>query len=174
MDFLNFLNVQGLQPHGYCLQWNSYLMYADVFANATIAFSYFIISSLLGIIVVKRKYKMYWWLQLLFVLFIMSCGITHLIDVITIWYPVYRISIIAEVYTAIMSITAALYLLPVFLGALRFEPTVAQEKKMEALNEAVEDETLKILYGLQQEIFSLKDSMLKKNKSQMEDKDEKN
>ena len=100
-------------PHGWCLLWTPSLLLLVICGNLMIAMSYFAISWLLRRIVAAQLQgltTMYRWLILGFSAFIWSCGLTHLVDVIVIWYPWYWAQAYVNLGCAIISVGVTLYL----------------------------------------------------------------
>jgi hypothetical protein len=91
------------------------LMWFTVFANALVVVSYFLIPLAAVYLVRKRKDLVYNWVFLLIGLFIYLCGITHLMHIVTFWYPLFWLQGIIEIITAIASLVtffALLYTVP--------------------------------------------------------------
>jgi len=102
-DIIDFLfGANGMMPHGYCFLWKPSLLWLFVISNAVIALSYFSIPFALGLFAYKRKDVNFKWILPLFSVFILACGITHVLSVVTIWNPVYGLAAIAEALTAIV------------------------------------------------------------------------
>ena len=104
---LNFFDIANLVPHGYCLSWGSVLLWLHVSADLLITLSYYSIPLSLAYFVQKRQDLPYPWLVLMFALFIVACGTTHLIAIITIWLPVYWLEAYVKIFTALVSIASA-------------------------------------------------------------------
>ncbi|MDP9095886.1 MAG: PAS domain S-box protein, partial [Pseudomonadota bacterium] len=101
---------QGLTPHGFCLLWQPSLLWAYAISDAGIGLAYFSIPIVLGVFARKRKdliFKPVFWL---FAAFIMLCGATHWLDVLTLWIPAYTLEAVVKAITAIVSITTAVIL----------------------------------------------------------------
>src|SRR5262249_18524332 len=60
----------------------------------------------------QRKGLEYGWVAYLFVAFILACGMTHLMSIITLWSPAYGVEGLVKVVTAVLSIATARILLP--------------------------------------------------------------
>lgn len=86
----------------------------------------------------------------LFAIFILSCGVTHLIEAIIFWQPIYRVSGLAKMTTAGASLATVAYLFPTIpkLFALRspaelqaeVERRRSAENELKALQESLEQE----------------------------------
>ncbi|MGB3402736.1 MAG: response regulator [Microcoleaceae cyanobacterium] len=122
-------------PHGSCYLWQSSLIWLHVISDLLIAIAYFSIPTMLVIFVCKRQDVPFLRVFLLFGLFIISCGLGHVIDVWTLWHPAYWLSGVERAFTALISCYTALELvtlLPIFL-ALK---TPEQLAVVEAANQA--------------------------------------
>lgn len=99
-------------PHGFCYFWNPGLVWLHVISDALIALSYYVIPIALIYFARKRRDVPFSWLFVLFGVFIVACGTTHLMEVWNIWHADYwvdgvikAITAAASVPTAILSIT---------------------------------------------------------------------
>lgn len=124
---------QSLLPHGFCLTWNPALLWTLVVSDAVIALSYFSIPFALWYFAKKRPDIPYRWLMIVFGIFIVACGITHLFDILNIWYPSYWASAYAKLLTASVSFATAIAVWRVMPAALQ-APSAQQ---LQALNEAL-------------------------------------
>lgn len=116
---VDFFGTTGFAPHGFCLAWHPGVFWSHVGADLVIAFSYFSIPSVLAVFAWKRGLQHGNWVLLLFVGFIVTCGITHLTSIWTMWDPQYGVEAVLKVITAAISLITAVvlwFLLPVALG----------------------------------------------------------
>jgi signal transduction histidine kinase len=113
MDELqSFLAVQGLLPHGYCIAWSPPLLWTLVSADALIAAAYYSIPLGLLSLARRRRDLAFHWMFHLFAFFILACGTTHLVGLVSIWYPIYRVDAAIKVVTAVLSVLTAAMLWP--------------------------------------------------------------
>jgi two-component sensor histidine kinase len=95
-------------PHLYCYLRNPGLVWTHVVADTTIGIAYLAISVTLAYLVYKARRDIpFHWMFLAFGLFIVACGGTHFMEVVTIWIPVYVFSAAVKVFTASVSLTTA-------------------------------------------------------------------
>lgn len=105
-------NVIEYLPHGFCIAWNPQLLAMHVISDLLIALAYFSIP--IGIVYVARKrpdavlQPIYY----LFAAFILACGVTHVMGILTLWVPLYYTQGITKMVTALVSVVTAIYLLP--------------------------------------------------------------
>jgi PAS domain S-box-containing protein len=98
-------------PHLYCYLGKPGLVWTHVVADSLIGLSYFMISGTLVYLVQKgRRDIPFHWMFLAFGLFIVACGGTHLMEVVTVWVPVYVLSASIKVVTALASMATAVLL----------------------------------------------------------------
>jgi PAS domain S-box-containing protein len=95
-------------PHYYCYLGNQRLVWTHVFMDTLIGICYMAISVTLAVIVYRgRRDIPFRWMFLAFGLFIIACGFTHFMDVVTIWVPLYVLSAVVKTLTATASLTTA-------------------------------------------------------------------
>lgn len=107
-------------PHGYCYFWNPYLVSLHVISDGLIAMAYASIPITLVFIVARRRDLPFNWMFLLFGTFIISCGLTHVMGIVTLWYAWYWLSGFIKVITAIASVGTAILLLKLIPNILDF------------------------------------------------------
>ena len=129
------LGPSPFHPHGYCYLWDPALVGLNVGADLAIGLSYLAISAtLLWLVRQARGMLPFSWLFVAFGLFIVSCGLTHFMDVVTLWYPAFWLSADIRVITALASVATAVALpraMPAVLELLRSART-AHERREEA------------------------------------------
>ena len=106
-DMTSLLARSGFLPHGYCFQWSPGLLWTMVVADLAIALAYFSIPLLIVAYARRRPQLAIGGLAFLFGLFIMACGVTHVLDVWTIWRPDYGVQAAGKVVTALASVLTA-------------------------------------------------------------------
>ncbi len=127
-------------PHIYCYLGKPALVWTHVAADLLTGLAYVSISGTLVWLVYKGSPDIpFHWMFLAFGLFIVACGCTHFMDVLTIWVPVYVLSGTVKVVTALASVTTAVLLpttVPKALTLLRAVRASEQltEDKIEGMN----------------------------------------
>ncbi|HEX6502136.1 MAG TPA: histidine kinase [Terriglobales bacterium] len=100
-------------PHAYCYLFNRPLITLHVASDGVIWLSYMVISITLMYMVQRARREIpFSWMFLAFGVFIISCGFTHLMEMIVLYQPLYWLSGAVKVITAIASVTAAIALPP--------------------------------------------------------------
>jgi signal transduction histidine kinase/CheY-like chemotaxis protein len=117
-------------PHGICLLWEPGLIWLHVASDALIAAAYFSIPVALTIFVAKRRDVEFGWIFWAFALFIMACGLTHVMSIYTLWVPVYGAEGLLKAVTAVASVVTAAILWPL-LPKLLAIPSPAQLRNTE-------------------------------------------
>lgn len=112
-------------PHGHCYLWQTNLVSLHVLSDALIALAYYSIPITLFYLVRKRQDLPFEWVFLLFATFIVACGTTHVLDIWTLWYPIYWVSGLVKAFTALVSVITAVQLFPLMPKVLAL-PSPAQ------------------------------------------------
>jgi PAS domain S-box-containing protein len=128
------LNPSGLTPHGFCLAWAPGLVALHVASDAIIGLAYFSIPLAIAEFVRRRPDIRYGWVAYLFVAFILACGTTHFMSILTLWVPAYGVEGLIKLVTAALSIATAILLWPLIPQAAAL-PSAAQ---LEAVNADLE------------------------------------
>jgi len=137
-------SVVQFMPHGNCFVWQSDILGLHLFSDSLIAASYFSIPLAL-LYFLKKGGRLPFKLPLfLFSAFIFACGITHLLNIWTIWNPDYYLDGAVKLLTALISLATAVLLWPLVHKALHLpnlfalqeanktlEAEVAQRKRVE-------------------------------------------
>ncbi|NLP64601.1 sensor histidine kinase [Paraburkholderia sacchari] len=113
-----FLATSDFIPHGYCLHWSLPLIWTYVGSDAVIALSYYSIPVVLWSFARRRTDLPFSWLFLMFAVFILACGTTHLLAIVDIWHPVYWLDAGVKTVTALASLATAAAMWPLIPKAL--------------------------------------------------------
>lgn len=110
-------------PHGFCYLWNPALLVTHVSADLLIGISYVMISIAIAIFVHRASRDIpFSRVFIAFGLFIVLCGMTHFVEVVTIWQPMYWTGGILKVGTAAASVATAFTMpktVPAVLSTIR-------------------------------------------------------
>jgi hypothetical protein len=106
------LGAMNYLPHRYCYLAQPWLIWSNVTMDALIAASYVaIFSCLLWITSRLRRIpeiRGFLWIFLSFGLFIVACASTHVMEVVTVWWPLYRLSVAFKLVCAAASVATAI------------------------------------------------------------------
>jgi two-component sensor histidine kinase len=154
------LNVAGYLPHGYCLLWRPDLLALHAISDALIAAAYFSIPLAILAFVRRRRdleaeHRL---VAVLFSVFILSCGLTHVMAIVVLWRPLYMLDGLIKAFTAGVSILTAIVLWPTLPRLLAIpspsqlaEANAQLQDEIAAKNSAVE-ELRRISTGLEAEV----------------------
>jgi signal transduction histidine kinase len=134
LDWL--IDAQGLTPHGFCLTWDPGLLWLDALSDGVTMLAYFSIPLAMLWFMRRRQDMPNRWLALLFVAFIVACGATHGLALLTLWVPAYRVEGIAKLITACLSIVTAIALWPLVPRLLKVPSTADMAAKHRELARA--------------------------------------
>src|SRR5580658_2656551 len=131
-------------PHQYCYLGRPGLVWTHVIADSLIGLAYLTISGTLVYLAQKgRRDIPFHWMFLVFGSFIVACGATHFMEVLTVWVPVYVLSASVKMITALLSVAAAALLpftVPEILAGIQTAKTSeAAEGRFRGLLEAAPD-----------------------------------
>ena len=110
----------GFMPHGHCYLWSPEMVWTQVLANLLIGVAYAAIATTLAILVRQIRNIPFAWVYLAFGTFILSCGLTHFFDIITVWHPIYWADAGVRVLTAAASVATAVLIVPMVPKAVTF------------------------------------------------------
>ena len=126
----NVLSPERYMPLGSCYLWQTPLVELHAVSDFVIAIAYFSIPVMLFYFIRKRSDVPFLNVFVLFGAFILLCGTGHLLEIWTLWHPVYWLSGIEQAATALVSSYTAIALfslLPQFL-------TLKTPEQLEAVN----------------------------------------
>ena len=101
--FARLLDPQGFPARWHCGHWTSFHGWLYIASDLLIWAAYFVIPFLLINFIRQRRDMPFDRLFWLFGLFIFACGATHLLDALIFWVPVYRLSGLVRLVTAVAS-----------------------------------------------------------------------
>ena len=141
-------------PHGHCYWWKPEILWLNVIADVFIAFAYFSIPIAIYYFVKRRPDIEFKGVFILFSLFILCCGITHLISIVVIWHGSYGIHGLAKLVTAIVSCITAYHVYKAIPLALKIP-------SLNSLQVAYEQATKEKLARIQLENQKVQDTLLR-------------
>ena len=136
--FTKLFSTDGFPARWHCGNWTNFHGWLYIASDLGIWAAYFTIPLLLLRVMARRKDIPFNGVILLFLAFVLLCGLTHLVDALIFWWPLYRLSALLRFATAIVSLFAAYALNRIFpmLLALRsvkeLKMEIARRKKTEA------------------------------------------
>jgi PAS domain S-box-containing protein len=143
MEYFTSLMMSDLFiPHGHCYLWKTELVGLHLISDLTIAIAYFSIPLTLFYFVEKREDLPFNWIFSLFGAFIILCGTTHLLEVWTLWHPVYWLSGTVKAMTAMVSVYTAVALVKLIPQALMLPSPAQLASANQALQQQIRDREL--------------------------------
>jgi signal transduction histidine kinase len=110
-------------PHGHCYLWTPAMVWLQVLTNLLIALAYVAISLTIYYILRRIRDIPFSWMYFAFGVFIITCGATHFLDVVTIWSPIYWFDGGVRAITAMASVGTAVMLVPLVPKAIALADT---------------------------------------------------
>jgi PAS domain S-box-containing protein len=138
-DFANYFSTSNFAPHGYCFFWSPTLLWTYVVSDLTIAASYFSIPFALWYFVQKRPDVPFRWVFIMFGVFVLACGTTHLLALWNIWHVDYWADAVVKAFTASVSVATAILLWPLIPKAL----SVPSHIQLENANQKLQAEVMR-------------------------------
>lgn len=122
MNFIeSIFDTSGFPPRWFCGSWTDFLGWTHIISDLVIWAAYMAIPIALFYFISKRKNLPFSWIFLLFIAFIFSCGIVHLVEASIFWQPWYRLSALIKAITAIVSVTTVWALVKILPDALELK-----------------------------------------------------
>jgi C4-dicarboxylate-specific signal transduction histidine kinase len=150
-EFFSKLLASDFMPHGACFLWRTEIVWLHAISDGVIAISYYVIPLALVSFVRRRTDLRFHWMFLMFGLFIVGSGTTHLMEIWTLWHGTYRLPGVIKAITAVASVATAILvyqLLPQMLAL----PSPAQlrdanddlRRAREEVEQCVQDRTAEL------------------------------
>jgi signal transduction histidine kinase len=136
LEFFRKLFSNDFMPHGHCYFWQPGVLWLNAVSDLVIGLAYYSIPLVLFSFARRRKDLSFSWIFVAFGAFILACGTTHLLGVVTIWNAVYWLDGAVKAITAVASVAAAAALIQL-TPALIALPSPAQ---LQTINLSLEHE----------------------------------
>jgi len=130
------LGTSDFLPHGYCFRWTPGLLWLTVGSDSLISLAYLSIPFSILHLLRRRRDIPFNWMFVAFGTFILACGGTHAMDVLTTWQPAYWASAGVKAITAVASVTTAVLLIRMMPTVLR----IPSSRDLARLNEELSQE----------------------------------
>lgn len=120
LSFKDFLFSQGgYTPHGFCIAWDPVVLWMHIGSDLIVALSYFAIPGLILVFLRRRRDATLHRPAILFAAFITACGITHVMGIVTLYWPLYGLQGVLKAATAAISLLTAVALIRMLPEALK-------------------------------------------------------
>ena len=133
----SFYDIWQYMPHGMCLLWQPWLVVLWAGSDTLIFLAYMAIPLSLLRVVRGRDDIQHRGLILLFAGFILLCGLTHLLGVVTLWWPIYPYVGMVKLATGLVSALTAIVLFRLIPTLISIPGYSQLEKVNEQLREKV-------------------------------------
>lgn len=137
-------HTTSFMEHGYCFNWEPALVWLHVGADIITGLSYYSIPVAMFYFIWKRRDLPFRTLFLLFASFILSCGTTHLFAAYTVFVPAYWPEGVLKAFTAAISATAAILLIPHLPQALKYPSLQAGLDEIKELNKELNNKNAEL------------------------------
>jgi PAS domain S-box-containing protein len=126
----------GLTPHGFCLLWEPGLIWTHALSDLATAAAYYSIPAALIIVARRRKDLVFRPVFWMFAAFITLCGTDHVMEVITLWWPIYGLQGVTKALMAVVSLLTAVLLWRLLPQALALPSRAQLREATEALRKS--------------------------------------
>lgn len=140
-------------PRWHCGVWTDFHGWVYIISNLLIWSAYFAIPIVIVKFVVQKANTQFTKLYLLFAAFILACGLTHLLDAVAFWVPMYRFNALVLFVTAIISWITVYNLIKLMPVAFSLKTQKEFEFEIEQKNHA-ENEVRKLNTQLEDMVAS--------------------
>lgn len=127
----------GYMPHGMCLLWEPWLVLLWAGSDLLIFLSYTAIPIALLRVLKQRTEVPHGGLVTLFASFILLCGLTHLLGIVTLWFPIYPWTGWVKLATGLVSMTTAVVLFRLIPEIIRLPSPAALAAANQQLGEEI-------------------------------------
>lgn len=137
-DFFRGLFDTSLWPaRWHCGHWSDFHGWLYIISDLMVWAAYFLIPLIIINYTSRKKtglkfHKAY----LLFAAFIVLCGLTHFLDALMFWVPVYRLNAVVRFVTGAVSLATVFYLIKILPEAFRQKTNVELEREIARREEA--------------------------------------
>ncbi len=137
IEFFLQLFSSDFMPHGHCYFWTPDVLWLNVVSDSLIALAYFSIPFSLFYFARRRVDLPFLSVFIMFGAFIVACGMTHVMEVWTVWHGTYRLAGVIKAITAALSISTAWILVKIAPYAMALRTPTALAKMNADLNEEI-------------------------------------
>jgi PAS domain S-box-containing protein len=151
--FRHLLGTESWPARWKCGLWTDFHGWLYIFSDVAIGMAYFAIPLIILGFTSRKTTPLFKKIFYLFSAFIFACGLTHLIDALMFWYPVYRLSAFARFITAVISWVT-------IIALFRYIPKIMALKSSEELEREImqrmktESELKQIKSSLEEEVHT--------------------
>ena len=135
--FTRLFDYSDWPPRWHCGKWSGFHGWLYIISDLLIWSAYFAIPLVIIRYIARRGDAGFIKLYFLFAAFILACGATHLLDAVSFWFPLYRVSALVRLITGVVSWATVFYIvkkIPLFFSMrsqAALENEIEQRKKVE-------------------------------------------
>src|ERR1700744_4407054 len=111
--FSHLFSTTDWPPRWHCGRWTDFHGWLYICSDLAIWSAYFAMPVIIVTYISKRRNASFHPISFLFATFILACGITHLLDAITFWYPMYRLNALSRFVAGVVSWITVFYLIKI-------------------------------------------------------------
>lgn len=135
-DFCGLLDASGFVPRAVCGNWTDWEILLNNVSDLLIALAYVLIPLILVYFARRRKDLPFSWMFFVFGAFIVTCGCTHILEIVLFYYPVYHLAGWLKALTALASWAAVLCLAKIAPAAMSLRSPAELEREVESRRRA--------------------------------------
>ncbi|XVJ60444.1 MAG: hypothetical protein HEQ23_14030 [Tepidisphaera sp.] len=124
-------DTSGFPARWNCGLWSPELGWLHIVSDVSIFLAYAAIPAALGTITFKRRDVPLRPILVLFIAFILSCGLTHLTDALMFYHPAYRLLGVMKLITATVSLVTAFVLIRSLRGAVQLPRILESHRRLQ-------------------------------------------
>lgn len=118
-------------PRWHCGIWTSFHGWLFILSDLSIWIAYFLIPLIILNYLGKKKNGIkFQGVYLLFAAFILLCGITHALDAMMFWIPMYRLNALVRFFTGVVSLLTVYYLIKILPQVFRQKSNIELEREV--------------------------------------------
>jgi GAF domain len=136
IEFFREIFDSGFMSHGQSYLMLPEIIWLHVVSDALIAMAYFCILVALACFVRNRRDLPHYWMFVMFGFFIFACGVTHIMEIWSVWHGTYRLSGVVKATTAVASMVTLIMIIRLLPQAL----TLPTPEDLRRTNVALERE----------------------------------
>jgi len=141
--FRKLLDTSDFPARWNCGKWTDFHGWFYIISNLLVWSAYFAIPVIIIRYTSRQKNIRFHNAYFLFAAFILACGLTHFLDAIMFWYPLYRLNALMLFITAIASWLTVLYLYKILPTAFAYKSPMELEREVEQRRLAEEELIIK-------------------------------
>ena len=140
-------DMSDYMAHGYCFLWDPGLVRLHVISDIITGLAYYAIAIALFYFIYKRRDIPFPFIFLLFGLFILSCGTTHLFAAYTVYVPKYWEEGVVKAFTAFISVLASILFIPLIPRAIALPSLTKALNENKDLNTTLKKQVEELIHS---------------------------